>query len=242
MVKRLVLILLALAISSVAVAQDKIPIELGTWVKGEVTNDNYETKYTFSGTQGQLIMVAMMPEFDTGVPDPYLILRNSDGDIIAQNDDINRAYSLVVAELPIDDTFTVVATRSRGANGEGEGGYWLEVSEVQPLAAGDKTTVSIVSADEKSFPRFFVLRPDSSGVVKFGFNEASNGQYPMIVLMRWYDDGYPDFLITADNMNGIDSLAFSAELQADTFYILEIDPTYVFYGSDATAILAFSIN
>jgi hypothetical protein len=241
MVRRLVVLVLVLAISGVAAAQDKIPLELGTWVKGEVTNDQYETKYTFSGTQGQLIMGAMMPEFDTGVPDPYLILRNSDGDIIAQNDDIYGPYALVVGELPADDTYTVVATRSRGANGEGEGGFWLEVSEVQPLTVGDKTTVSIVSDDEKSFPHFFVLHPDTTGIVKFGFDEASNGRYPVIALMRWYDDGYPDLLLTADNINGIDNLAFSAELQADTFYILEIDPIY-FYGGDDTAVLAFTIN
>src|SRR5574337_1217495 len=109
----LLTLLSVLGISAVA-AQDKTPIEFGQWVEGTLSDATYEAKYTFSGTKGQIILVEMIPKPGTYDLDPALVLRNSDGDIIGQNDDFSYPLSVVVAELASDDTFTVLATRSGG--------------------------------------------------------------------------------------------------------------------------------
>lgn len=55
---------------SVATAQDKTPIEFGKYVEGEITNKDYEFKYTFEGEKGQLVSVEMLP---TPVPTTLIL-------------------------------------------------------------------------------------------------------------------------------------------------------------------------
>jgi hypothetical protein len=236
----LFIIISILLIYSSATAQDKIPITPGEWIQGELSNDDFEVKYTFDGTQGQIVTVAMMPDWDASGMDVALVLRDSDGDVIGQNDDIDGPHSLVVAELPSSESYIILATRA--GDSEGEGLYWLQVNVVQPLSLGLKETISIVSEDEKQFPRFYVIRSESSASVKFGFNENTSGIYPLISLFRWNNANYAEFLFRGENLTYINNLAFNASLEANAFYILEIDPIPVFRGSEHTATLAFAVG
>jgi hypothetical protein len=238
-----VVLLLSLAVTGLVDAQsNKIPLELGQWVQGELTGDKFETKYTFHGTAGQVVSVAMMADPDATGLDCFLVLRNSDGDIIAQNDDVLDSYSLVIAELPAEDDYTVLATRYNGASGDSTGKYWIRANEVESLSPGAKVTIDIATDDDKRYPRFYVMQLDSSSTVKFGFNEVAGTQYPQVGLFKWLDDNYPDVLISASYVTSVKGLAFSANLDAGDYYVLMIDPVPIFNGTDSTATVAFTIG
>ncbi len=236
------LMLFVMAISGTVSAQEKMPLAFGEWVSGEITNDHYETKYTFSGKKDQLVTADMVADPDANSLDAFLVLRTSDGDILGQNDNVLNGGSLVVARLPADGDYTVLATRYNGKDGDTEGKYWIRLDEVQPLTVGMKTTVSFTTDDEKRFPTFYVLTPENNESLKFGFNEASASRYPQIGLFKWVDNNYPEILMWAEYTSNVSNLAFSANLEADTFYVLMLDPVPVFYGNQDTATLAFSIN
>jgi hypothetical protein len=237
------LLLFILSVCGMADAQDKIPLEFGQWVSGEITGDQYETKYTFSGKTGQLVMGVMMADPDDSSLDAFLILRNSDGDVLGQNDDVLDGASLVVAKLPADGDYTLVATRYDGKNGDSEGKYEVRVDTVEPLTAGTKMTVSVNSPEEKRYPSFFMVAPESNESTRFVFSVPAGSRYPQLALFKWVDDNYPDIVLWAEYTNYVSNLAFNAELEADNFYVLMVDPIPVFYGNDEdNTTLTFSVG
>ncbi len=240
------MLLMAILIFSSAIlvsAQDeRIPITFGERLTGEITDDVFETKYTFSGTAGQLVVAAMSREIGDYSLDSFLVLRDSDGDILAQNDDVLNGISLVVATLPADDDYTLLATRVDGRNGETTGPFWITLNEVQPLSSGTKDSVSIATEDEKRTPRFFVFTPDDDVTVRLSFSEETSGQYPQITLIRWIDDDYPVFLIDVGYMQSISSLSYTVPLEAGSIYVLTFDPVSIFFGSDMTAAVTFTVD
>jgi hypothetical protein len=230
------LMLTALGVSAVG-AQDKTPIEMGQWVEGTLSNDTYEVKYTFSGTQGQVILVEMIPKPGTYDLDPAVVLRTSDGDILGQNDDFNYPLSVVVAELPTDDTYTVLATRSGGKSGDSEGDYWVRTSAVDPLTSGTKMEVTLTSDSEKETPNVFVLFPNANGSIKVGFSQQVGDLYASLEIDQWVDDSYPTALLSLNDTSKVSAATFSVELEAGNFYILTVNRafgSFVFDTVEAT--------
>ncbi|WP_422387060.1 trypsin-like peptidase domain-containing protein [Anabaena sphaerica] len=86
----------------------------GRAISGNLTqNDNkfednsYFRSYIFEGKRGQKISIQM----NSNEIDPFLMILNSEGKPIAQNDDIspNNFNARIAATLPKDDTYTVIA-------------------------------------------------------------------------------------------------------------------------------------
>lgn len=215
------LVLSALGISAVA-AQDKTPLEFGQWVEGTLSNDTYEAKYTFSGTKGQIVLLEMIPKPGTYDLDPMLVLRNSDGDIVGQNDDFSYPLSVVVAQLPADGNYTVLATRSGGKGGSSEGDYWLRGTNAEPLAAGAKMDITLTSDSEKDTPNVFVLFPDKDTSVKIGFSQKVGDLYASLDIGLWVDDSYPTSVMSLSDTTKVSAATFSVELQAGNFYIMTV--------------------
>lgn len=236
----MVLLLLTFSVSSMAHAQDRTPIALGEWIKGTITDENYENKYTFTGKQGQLIMVTMLEGNEGGDLDSFVVLRNLDGDIIGQNDDVPPHHSLVLAELPADGDYVIVATRLGGKDdGDTTGDYQLQVTEFIPISVGAKTNISLVTDEEKDHPYFFVLHPAEDIAVHFSFIGQAQEIYPDIGLFQWIDNEYPPILLQTYGISHINTLTFSADLTAGNFYVLEIEPAPL-VESGQSATLAFS--
>src|SRR5262245_48935276 len=120
---------------------DRTPITLGEWVQGTITAENYQTKYVLTGKKGDVVTVLMVEASNNGNLDAMLVLRTSDGDILAQNDDIPPHHSLVMAELPADGDYVILATRLNGKDGDTEGDYWIQANIVQPMQTGEKTSL-----------------------------------------------------------------------------------------------------
>lgn len=218
---------------SVTAAQDKTPIEFGEYVEGEISNKDYEFKYTFEGEKGQLISVEMLPTPGTYDLDPYIILRDSDGDVIAENDDFGYPLSLVVAELPANETYTILATRSSGSTGSSEGGYWLRVNKVEPVTSGAKLEATITSDSEKETPNYYILRPEKSGPVTIGFSQDVNELFASVKVSTWnLDFGGEDTVAELGNTARVSQASLTVDLEADTFYVLRVERSFSSYSFD----------
>ena len=89
-----------------------------------------ENLYTFRGTAGQTLEVAMIASDDE--LDPYLELRNAQGETVATNDDSNGTLNSRISHTFADSgTYTIVAT----GFGDSTGGYTLHVRGQRQVAA-----------------------------------------------------------------------------------------------------------
>lgn len=216
-----------------AAAQDKIAIEPGQYVEGELTNSAYEVKYTFEGKAGQLVMVEMLPKPGTYDLDPAVILRDSDGDILGQNDDWAYPLSLVVVELSSDEEYTILATRNGGSTGSSEGAYWIRLTFVEALTSGSKVEATLTSDSEKETPNLYVVRPTESGPVTFTLSQEPGDLYAALELAKWEDDSYGG--TTAFELSDSATLtkaSFTVNLEADTIYVLNVSRSFSAYSFD----------
>lgn len=86
--------------------------------------------YTFRGTAGQSLEVAMVASDDE--LDPYLELRNAQGETIASNDDANGSLNSRISHTFADSgTYTIVAT----SFGDSTGDYTLYVRNQRQVSA-----------------------------------------------------------------------------------------------------------
>ncbi|MFN8375857.1 MAG: hypothetical protein U0694_23665, partial [Anaerolineae bacterium] len=74
------------AVASVFAQDDAIEIAYGDVVDGEISNDEFEVNYVFSGSEDDLVMIEMFPEPGTYGVDPKLQLKDDDGDVLFEND------------------------------------------------------------------------------------------------------------------------------------------------------------
>ncbi|MEM9273594.1 MAG: AAA-like domain-containing protein, partial [Cyanobacteria bacterium P01_F01_bin.143] len=116
---------------------DQIPVTSG---------DNYSgDSYLIQGDAGQEISISMeSSKFDT-----YLILENSTGEIIAQDDDRgNGNNSLLRTVIPETGTYRIIATNVN--NEEGSGLYSLQVNELErsQTSSVNKTSASLDEGDQ----------------------------------------------------------------------------------------------
>ncbi|MBZ0296617.1 MAG: PPC domain-containing protein [Anaerolineae bacterium] len=137
--------LLCLLIGMPVLAQDATPVEIGESVSGELSESQPEALYTFSGEQGQSIIITLTSDdFDA-----YLRLQDEAGDDIATDDDSAGGFNSQIGPLPLptNDTYTVVAT---SLSGNATGSYTLTVdrSSVEPDDTEDMDTDSSMQTIE----------------------------------------------------------------------------------------------
>ena len=109
-------------------AQDTT-LTYGDTVTGEITNENYEVLYSFEGSADDVILVEMT-FLEAGL-DPYLQLKNANGDVIFFDDDGGVGLNSVLGPiiLPETGTYTIVATRYMQVDGQSEGPFELTLSQ-----------------------------------------------------------------------------------------------------------------
>ena len=100
----------------------------GTLESGDaaLTDGNLYDEYPFEGRAGQAVIVTLQSDaFDT-----YLLLVNSEGESVAQNDDWNGATDSTIGYvLPEDGTYQVWAS---AFNESGRGAYDIDISFAEP--------------------------------------------------------------------------------------------------------------
>jgi hypothetical protein len=90
-------------------------LRFGEQASGEIINDTYAITYEFMAHQGDVINIQMATVNDNDSLDPLLILANSNGDTLAENDDdpesTGRNSFIHEFEIPADGAYTIIATR-----------------------------------------------------------------------------------------------------------------------------------
>lgn len=112
------------------------PLFFNTPTEGVIVGDQYYQTYTFTGQAGQLVNISMNAVL--GNLDTLLILFDSAGTIIADNDDVDSprdTNSLISTRLPSAGTYTIFASRYGKDVGGTEGTYTISVGEEAPERA-----------------------------------------------------------------------------------------------------------
>ncbi len=77
-------------------------------------------QHTFQGTAGELVTIAL----DSDQFDPYLLLFDANGRVLAENDDYNGVNSMLQFRLPYSGTYSAGV---RGFSPDGQGDYSLSI-------------------------------------------------------------------------------------------------------------------
>ena len=109
-----------------------VPIAPGQTMTGSITPDNKFDLFSFEGTAGDVINIAM--NATQGSLDPGLYVIGPDGALVAQNDDAvagENTNSLIAnLTLPADGTYIIIATHFGGPYGGTTGAYSLTFTQL----------------------------------------------------------------------------------------------------------------
>ncbi|HLA44382.1 MAG TPA: DVUA0089 family protein, partial [Aggregatilineales bacterium] len=115
-------------------AQSGGTISYGETVNGTITDDDPVQSWTFEGSTGDVVTISMEAvDFADGGLDSYLQLLDSNGTVIAENDDAsNVTINAEIAGfmLPADGSYTIHATRFGLETGLAVGEYSLTLTLV----------------------------------------------------------------------------------------------------------------
>jgi hypothetical protein len=228
----------------VANAQDGGELVLNEWMEGQITADNFEHTYTFDGTAGDVVLIEMYRKPGEFGLDPEIELLGTGSGTLALNDDFVELGAVLVAELPTDGTYTVLARRSGGEDGSSEGAYILRASVVEPVSPGDSLTATINADDAQEIPNLWVLHPDADVTWSVSFSHEGGELYPAITLESWTGDSFEDVTVfdltdTAGALSG----TLNVSLEADTLYVLTVRKAlFAFVFEDITAEVSVEIG
>ena len=177
-------------------------IAYGDAVRGAITDTVVEVEYTFLGTAGDVVTIAMIAAPNVGDLDPFLSLIGPDGEEVAFNDDFSfgdsetnsRNAAIANFELPDTGNYTIVATRFSRALGSTQGEYDLsltadEVSVTERpidfdaltrLEYGDGVTGTISDDD---FFVDYVFEADEGDVISIQMTETSGDLDTLVALL-----------------------------------------------------------
>lgn len=132
-------------------------IEYGQTVSGEITNENFEIPYTFTGSQGDVIIIEMKAVDPLGDLDsPSVILLDSNFSVIGASDTFGNV--VFAAKLPADGKYTILATRRDGRAGDSTGAYTLTLL-LPPLLNVNESVEGTVTNESASYYVFETAEP-----------------------------------------------------------------------------------
>jgi hypothetical protein len=148
-----IVLLMVIGGSSIAMAQDGGMIEYGQVIVAEMTEKLYEFEYTFEGQAFDTVIILMYPvDILSDMDDPVLLLLDSAGTTIADSrEGINVGKARLFIQLPNTGTYTIIATREDGADGDSVGEFTLEVLQPEIFTIGDSFTDTITNDDHDHY-------------------------------------------------------------------------------------------
>jgi hypothetical protein len=235
----IMLVLLALGGLATAFAQEEATeIAYGDVVDGEITNNEFEVNYVFSGAEGDIVLIEMFPEPGTYDVDPKLQLKDDDGDVLFENDDFLYPSSVIVAELRDDGEYTITATRYNGEDGTSEGNYVLRLTLVEPISVGDTIDTQIFAvsdSEESAMPEFVILYSEDDVTVSVNMTASEGEIFPSLRMSTPDPDAYGGYTTLVDFNPGVPiyNLSFNVELQDEQIYIIYAGLAYASFSFDA---------
>jgi hypothetical protein len=159
------LLALVIANGSVAIHAQGSPLQYGDVVDGEITNEAYEVEYTFTGAANDVVVIRMWTEgFDNVVNEPALALATADNAVIGSTaDHISISDASLVATLPADGDYKILATRVDGSAGDSVGTFKLTVLKPEALTSGQPVSGSLSSEDKM----YYLVNADGPFVLSY---------------------------------------------------------------------------
>lgn len=144
-------LVLALVIAGgrVAVRAQGNALQYGDVVDGEITNEAFEVEYTFTGSANDVVIIRMWSEgFENTLSLPALALATAENQLLGSTTDHNSILdATLVATLPADGDYKILATRVDGSASQTVGTFKLSVLKPEALTPGQPVTGSISSED-----------------------------------------------------------------------------------------------
>ncbi len=210
------------------VQPDATALTIGDSVRGEITADVGEVLYTFSAKAGDIVSIRM--EADNGTTlDPLLILTDSRGTVLAENDDamnFERNVSLIDGfVVPADGEYTVIAARFQRELGSTTGEFTLTLSYADDevmitlISYGDTVTERINSVEVY---RYYEFEGTAGDIVTLTLTATSGNLDPALALGVVDSEGEITVLVENDDIaeNNPNSLIENFELPDDGAYLV----------------------
>jgi len=180
----------------------------GDVVNGVIDDSTTSQIYTFAGAEGQRIRIVMEATPGSSL-DSYLELQNADGVVIDANDDIDPGIvrdSQIIADLPADDTYVIIASRYVGPDTEPTSGtYQLKLellddyavpgvsSTTTPLSYGQTATGEI---NDNQYILFYVFDGSAGDIVTIRVENLSGN---LDTVLHLYQSSGSDWVEIASN-------------------------------------------
>jgi hypothetical protein len=214
-------------------------IAYGDTVSGEVSNRVFETLYFFEGKAGDVVQIEMIASESADL-DAYLYLTTVENEIIAQNDDYFGLNSRIVARLPADGTYQIVATRLGQRTGRGQGAYRLTLQQVRIAASGITLEGTAVYAET---PPTHVFVPESAGIYTISYRNVRGDYFPSVVISRLQEGSAYEEDIGTLGGRFLRAGEITLELDLDSIYVLSLEQSYYSNtNTGATAVYTLSVE
>lgn len=214
----------------------------GDTVTGEIENRQFEVIYTFAGTAGDLVTITMTRTNDNDDLDPYLYLTTLDNDILMQSDDDYFSYNaLIIAELPADDTYQIVATRNGGRSSTSSGAFALSLDKGRGMELGVVAEGSVINDYQTGDFQFFI--PEADGAYVVTYQQVQGEFHPALSVLRLGNDtyGYNETIgeFTALRLK---QLQFTMDLEANRIYLFTFSYNYYDYNTTEGAKALYTLK
>ncbi len=233
----LALCLLTTSHPATVVAQDA-PIEItyGDAVNGDITDDEFEVNYIFSGNEDDIVMIEMLRA--SSLIDPKLQLKSAVGDVLFENDDFLYPSAVIITSLRSDGEYTITATRYNGRDGESEGNYLLRLSLVEPTEFGTTIDTQIFPSndiDETTLPQLVVLYPENEVTVSVNMEMGEGEAFAALHLVTPDTEAFGSYASLVEFNPGVPiyNLSFDIELQDEQIYVIYATRAFASYAFDA---------
>ncbi len=189
-----VLLILTLGHSILQAQEDAIPIDIGQTVEGSLSETQPFAYYTFEADAGTVVSITLVSsDFDA-----YLVLLDSNGNVIAEDDDsAGRLNAMITTELSDTGVYLINATSLRAYRSEGE---FAGVGNYELTLTSDDTTTTLEPIIDISIAYGDVITGNLSGEpINFTF-EASSGD---VITATLESDEFDTYLFLLD-ANGVE--------------------------------------
>jgi hypothetical protein len=178
-------------------------ISYGQTVRGTLSNEAYQLRYTLIAQTGESIRVSMIAANST--LDPLVALLDPAGNLLIANDDTapGIADALFVYDIPADGSYTILATRSGEATGTTSGAFTLLVTlpqddEPTPTPAPASTLGGGIegvtygsrvsgSIDASKFVYYYSFQGETGDVITIQMGRVSASDLDPALYLYYYD-------------------------------------------------------
>lgn len=156
---RVILLLMALLLATVAGVQAQDALEAGVAAEGTISEETTEVAYTYSAAAGEVVVLQLFPvDILADYDEPMIVIQDDSGTELMRRESFGNTTA--VWQFEEEGTYTIIASR---ADEDSAGDYTLTLINPQELAMGDV----VEGTTDNDTDVYFVYRGDDPFVVYF---------------------------------------------------------------------------